>query len=416
MPNFKRILFFTALAVSFCSTITADPSHKDKEGLFDDNKIINKSGKGNLTLSIDNLHFFHDNEYWGGRASGYTLPGFYFQPSVGFQPTKNLKIDAGIYIRHYWGATEYPQIIFSDVLRTVSGNEKSKIQVKPFMRIQAKIGNAVNIVFGNIYGGTNHNLPDPLYNYERIMTEYPETGLQILVNTTYFNMDTWINWESFIFRNDNHQEAFTFGVTTKTSVNPEKSKVHVYFPVNAIFQHRGGEIDTIPTHRVQTWMNLSAGTGISFRIGNKIFRKMSLEATAAYYMEIEDNLMPFEKGFLIHGKIWADIWRFKIGAAYWKAYDFISLLGNPYFGAIHVPYNGNTMKNPEVGSINMEYIQKFGKSCAFGFKADLYCTRECKSVTNTGITGNIGKNIGFTAGAYIRFTPTFVLAKIKKYK
>lgn len=411
MTSFKKILYTGV--ISLCLSNNVNATGINEKTLFYEDCTLNSKDKGKITLSADILNFFHNNEYWGGRTSGYTLPGFYIRPYIGFQPAKNIKIEAGIYLRHYWGAISYPQVYFRDVLRTVSNDSKNSIQIRPHIRVHAKIGKSVKLIFGNIYGGENHLLPEPLYNYERIMTEYPETGMQILADTRYLSLDTWINWESFIFRNDNHQEAFTFGVAARAKVNDEKEKYHIYFPINTVFQHRGGEIDTISGHRVQTWMNSSAGAGIVFNLKSKAVKRITAEATFAYYMEIEDNLMPFKKGYLLHGKVSADIWRFKIGTSFWKSYDFISLMGNPYYGSMYVPYNGNVLAKPEVGCINMEYAQRFGKSCILGFKADLYLTGECQNISGNGEISTLKKNIGFTAGAYFRFTPTFVLKRIK---
>lgn len=69
----------------------------------------------------------------------------------------------------------------------------------------------VNIVLGNIYGASNHNLIEPLYNPELNLTCDPEAGLQLLYDSKAFDLDVWVNWQSFIFREDVHQEAFTVG-------------------------------------------------------------------------------------------------------------------------------------------------------------------------------------------------------------
>lgn len=413
MKTIFRTMSVIAAMLVFCLNMRAE-NDIDKS-LFGEKTELKHKDKGKLTLDIDNLNFFHNNEYWGRRTSGYTLPGFYLKSTIGYQPLKNVKVDAGVYLRHYWGANGYPSYHFRDVLRTVRGNRERAIQARPYIRAQVELSKYVNMVFGNIYGGVNHNLPTPIYSYERELTEYPETGLQLLVKSRYFDMDTWINWESFIFRDDNHQEAFTFGVSTKTKVNRPKSKVHVNFPVSVVFQHRGGEIDTIPDHRVQTWMNLSASVAVDFNFRSKVFRKITVEGTASNYMELEDNLMPFEKGWLFYAKASADIWRFRAGVSYWVANDFISLLGNPYYGAIHVPYDGKRFDSPQVGAINIEYNQNFGKFCNLGIRSDLYFTRDCKAILQNGETFTEKSNIGFAAGAYLRIHPSFVLKKLKKH-
>ncbi|MBQ2021949.1 MAG: hypothetical protein II211_06030, partial [Peptococcaceae bacterium] len=41
------------------------------------------------------------------------------------------------------------------------------------------------------------------------------SGFQILYDTPRFHLDAWINWQSFIFESDTHQEAFIAGVTSE---------------------------------------------------------------------------------------------------------------------------------------------------------------------------------------------------------
>ena len=43
---------------------------------------INAQDTNNLFLHVDGATFFIDNEYFGDRLSGYTLPGFVLQPKV----------------------------------------------------------------------------------------------------------------------------------------------------------------------------------------------------------------------------------------------------------------------------------------------------------------------------------------------
>ena len=84
----------------------------------------------------------------------------------------------------------------------------------------------VNIVLGDIYGGANHNLIEPLYNPELNLTADPEAGLQLLYDSRRFDLDVWVNWESFIFREDTHQEAFTVGLSGRYKLNDPDARFH----------------------------------------------------------------------------------------------------------------------------------------------------------------------------------------------
>ena len=112
----------------------------------------------------------------------------------------------------------------------------------------------------------------------------PETGFQVIWDAPRLKLDSWINWESFIYRNDTHQESFSFGTSLRLLTNSSDSRLHVYFPVQTIFQHRGGEINTEAEERqVKTWMNAAGGVGMTLNTLNSIVPWINLEACGVYY-------------------------------------------------------------------------------------------------------------------------------------
>jgi hypothetical protein len=47
-------------------------------------------------------------------------------------------------------------------------------------------------------------------------------GVQMQWQTKPLDFDVWVNWESFIFDKDTHQEAFTFGLSARYKETGEK--------------------------------------------------------------------------------------------------------------------------------------------------------------------------------------------------
>lgn len=155
----------------------------------------------------------------------------------------------------------------------------------------------VNIVLGNIYGASNHNLIEPLYNPELNLTCDPEAGLQLLYDSKAFDLDVWVNWQSFIFREDVHQEAFTVGISSRLKYNDPASRFHFYTPVQGLVQHRGGEIDTIFNNSVQTLMNGAIGVGGVWNTGHRIFKNLNVELDATGYYQQAGEIWPFDSGY-----------------------------------------------------------------------------------------------------------------------
>ena len=93
MRNIKRLL---GAVVFFAVSVMA--SAQNDSILFEDNTRIDTTARGELRLNIDGMAFFRDNEYKGSLRKGYTLPGFWLQPTVSYQPLSRLRLEAGAYI------------------------------------------------------------------------------------------------------------------------------------------------------------------------------------------------------------------------------------------------------------------------------------------------------------------------------
>ena len=59
--------------------------------VFKSDHRIDPEKKGQLSVELDNISFFKDNEYTGSIMKGYSLPGFWIQPKAVFYPLGNIK-------------------------------------------------------------------------------------------------------------------------------------------------------------------------------------------------------------------------------------------------------------------------------------------------------------------------------------
>ena len=48
-----------------------------------------------LSVELDNISFFKDNEYTGKFTKGYSLPGLWVQGKAVYYPLRNIKLEAG---------------------------------------------------------------------------------------------------------------------------------------------------------------------------------------------------------------------------------------------------------------------------------------------------------------------------------
>lgn len=406
-------------------TVFQDKIHSQNmsELIYTEDTTFSYSENHELKVRFRNLNFFRNNEYKGNLVKGYTLPGLWILPSVSYQPLKTLRIEAGAYMLRYWGESKYPNTHYTNLPGYETDDTQSAFHAVPFFRIHYAPTPEIALVLGNIYGKNNHGLIEPLYNKEMVMTSDPEAGVQLLWNTNHLNLDMWVNWESFIFQGDKRQEEFTFGISSRIKANSssfENNIVHFYIPLQLIFKHQGGEINTSATERnVKTWLNAAAGIGIDIKMPFRNFRKINFEADVAYYAQQKGNTFPFDKGYGIYGKAVADLKNFHLHAGYWQCHNFVSLMGDPLFGTVSISNKNLVYDNPKTAFISLEYAHHIGKGFALGIHANVYNTFKANTIsTNTGEDGNtitisssVPNSISFLAGIYLRTDFSFLIKR-----
>lgn len=354
---------------------------------------LDSTARGELAVEVDNVTFFQDNEYDRSRVVGYTLPGLWIQPKVTYQPLGNLKVEAGVHSLIYFGKTKYPTVAYQDIGAWKGRDYMEGAHVLPYFRANMCIGKT-HWVLGNIYGGLNHRLVEPLYSPELGLTCDPEAGLQMLVDMKHWHLDVWVNWQSFIFRNDTHQEAFTFGG------NSELRFGRLTIPVQAVVQHRGGEIQVDSAHvGVQTLINGAVGVRYEQPVATSWLKRLTLEADGLYYLQQSGHMYPLDNGYGIFAKALLDFApgiRFKL--AYLKSKDFVSLFGNGQYSSVSCSDRSTTFRNAQTVSTAIEYSRTFAGCYTFGARAEAYY-----------FTPNSAVDCNF--GVYMKINPKFIIKK-----
>ncbi|MCD8264072.1 MAG: hypothetical protein LUD02_07860 [Tannerellaceae bacterium] len=405
---FQRIFFLTGICLSGFATLV---SAQINERVYSTNYRIDPEQKGDLSAEFDNISFFKNNEYAGKMMDGYTLPGFWLQAKAIYNPLENIKLEAGVHLLRYWGANKYPNFAYQDITYWKGDQFQRGFRALPWFRAQIALSKNVDIILGNIYGGANHRLIEPLYHPELNLTADPETGLQLLYTSKYIDLDAWVNWESFIFRDDVHQEAFTFGLSTRVKFNDPASRFHFYLPVQALAQHRGGEIDTLLHNSVQTLMNASIGIGMTWNTGHPLVTKVDFEIDQAGYYQQQGELWPFDSGHGFYARASADIYDFRVKTSYWRCDDFISMFGSPFYGAVSTQIEGALFKQPQMVYLGLEYSRSFGKGYAMGINFDVYNHFATDMYLPEEGCVRVKSALSYDFGIYFRINPSFLIKK-----
>lgn len=406
---FRRYVYWTLLMLLGVSVHDAAWAQVEKNVYRTDYRL-SPEDTGGLFAELDNISFFKDNEFEGEVLEGYSLPGLWLQPKLVYQPLGNVRLELGLHALIYSGAYKYPNMAYQDIAVWKGHQFQKGSHLLPFFRAQLGLGK-VNLVLGNLYGGSTHRLIMPLYNPELNMTADPEMGLQLLLDTRAYHLDVWVNWQSYIFRNDTHQESFIFGVSSQVDFTPEESRIHLYSPIQATIQHRGGEQDTLMTNSVQTLMNGAVGAGITWNTDCKVLKRLNVEADILGYWQQAGKLWGYDKGLGLYAAAGADLKDFSVKTGYFYAKKFISLLGSPYFGAASTRNKGALFDKPQTVFASAEYSRTFGRRYGLGIEVEVFHSMPGKMIAADGTVTSPGGATGFSVGVYFRINPRFLLKK-----
>jgi hypothetical protein len=381
------------------------------DNIFMSYSRVDSARRGEWSIEVDNLTFFKNNEYNSSFQKGYTLPGFWLKLKSVYQPFNNLRIETGAYSLWFWGTYRYPDHAYKGLATLNEKENTQKIHALPYLRAHLKILDNLNFVMGNIYGGANHRLIEPLYNPELNLTSDPENGMQLLFDSKIFDFDLWLDWQSFIFKNDTHHEVFLSGFSSKIKVGDENSRFHAYFPIQNLIRHEGGEIDTVSG--VYTTVNSSVGAGIRYNTTANVLKYITLEFDFLFNKNPQ-NLFHEGKGY--YGQLAFHLKSFNISSSFWKSDSFTPMYGNPFYGNVSYKHEGRYFHKPSMLHLFAGYVHPIGKNFTLSINAEIFyfLTGYLYSPgSEERYPFTLENNRNYSFGIYLRMNPEFLVKKFR---
>lgn len=334
-----------------------------------------------LYLSFDALLFTRNLEYFNRISDGYTLYGFQFAPFVSYYPSETVRVDAGIYMQKDFGNDNFNSII-------------------PILTVKFDLGPFEQLI-GNIEGSLNHRYIEPLYDFERVLIDRQETGMQTkFVNETTF-FDLWVFWETMIYKRDPNLEEVSGGI----SFYKEKSwgNHRLRIPLQFMAYHQGGQIDINPSPILTIW-NHSVGLSYDYFF-NGLIKSVHADIYHAYYENITPSFrLPFDDGEGIFSNISLTTrFHLELMASYWQGHEFISIKGGTLY--------------PSVSSTvhNENYVEPRREILIFRLMHNLDVSKSVKwSARFEPVYDLQNRRWDYSWGFFLNYYPDFFLSKIKR--
>jgi len=276
---------------------------------------VDTSSTGNLDLRLRNINFVRNNEYSNPVIEGYTLIGYFLQPELVYSPSDKVQLNLGAHLLQYSGTNRFHL-------------------VKPVFSTSLRISRNILFTMGSLSGSDEHRMFDPHFNKERLYNTFSEDGLELRFQNDHFFNDLWLSWENYIFKGDNEREIFTAGESFSYMSDKIGGLFKINIPFQLQFKHYGGQISNY-SERVETYLNIAAGTGLSYEIAEKKFGETGVEALFFYGKSITDNAPSgIGKGSAIWYRIYYAYRNLGVIAGLWMSDDFFAPNGNFIFSSV----------------------------------------------------------------------------------
>ena len=310
MPGKLRFISVPCYATS--SRAQADSLAASQQLLTNAHNAAHLPVAGNVHLALSAFTFFKDNEYFGKIVDGYTLFGTQLNPQLVYYPTKELRLEAGVFL---WKDFGNPTLQ----------------QVRPTYRATWTVKNH-QFILGNIRPHLNHGYIEPLFNFERVMLEPLEEGVQYRHLGQRLFVDVWVDWQRQQYRFSNFQEEIAGGISSSYILTAPTSRWGVSLPFQFTATHHGGQIDTL-NKPLQTLFNEALGLEIRRAFNGEALHAVRLNAYALGFQDHSFTFgrLPFKNGtaFYLNGTFetkYADVM-----LSYFEGEHFIAPLGGDLY-------------------------------------------------------------------------------------
>lgn len=309
MTCFGRCLFL--LSLLFCWSVKAQTEGKPWEA------EIHAEG------------FFRNNEYAQPYGTGYTLPGFRLSGQVAYHISSFLSgatIEAGVHTTGFFGARRYPMgTWWVELPHWTDASWKSEVpHLVPLFAVVLHTSPERVVRIGHLDHTASHHLVEPLYNPELRYSADPEMGVQYQVNYEGFRGDAWIDWQSFTFRADRHQEAFTAGLTLEVPLVC-RSTYTLTAELQSTATHRGGEISWLRHDTVHSYWASALGLRASYSLFEG-----DLYAGAYYLPSFLRTEPQMPSGHAFYSQLGYHTPHILAELAYWRGKHFVAPMGAPF--------------------------------------------------------------------------------------
>ncbi|WP_237151144.1 hypothetical protein [Pontibacter actiniarum] len=289
---------------------------------------VRERNANELRIEVQALGFLKNNEYFNKIADGYTLFGYQLNPKLSYQPSADVKVEAGALLWKDFGASGYESI-------------------SPTFTVKVKRAQW-ELLFGTLEGNLNHGYIEPLYDFERLLLNRLENGIQYKLHTQRLRLDAWVDWVNMLYRGEQEQEQIHGGAAVAIRLLEQEGRgnlgdsLYLTLPLQFTAQHKGGQIDASELP-LTTLVNVAVGLELEKKYSRRVLQRLYTMNYLVGFKDFSNELqLPYEQGHGLYVNIGADTKYQDVMLSYWRGDGYISELGGRLYQSA-----STTFKNPD---------------------------------------------------------------------
>ncbi|MGC8824947.1 MAG: hypothetical protein ACP5PZ_10215 [Bacteroidales bacterium] len=265
---------------------------------------------GQLILNISTSNFVKDNEYFNQMVEGYTLIGFWAEPTLKYNISKQTNICAGLSAVRFFGKSGF-------------------YAHEPIMSVEHWFSQRVSLTMGSL-PCYQRGLPPPLLDPERYYLKRVDNGALLRVIGSAFSSETWLSWDRFSFYGDSTQEHISAGSSSLLAVLKGES-FKIQLPLYLVITHKGGQV-LRPKQPIETLVN--AGSGLRLVWIHERF-SVEINPNGFIYRKLSSHpSQPFTFGWALYPVFHLSYGNLTWESSWWHGQKFIAPRGEPIYSQI----------------------------------------------------------------------------------
>jgi len=292
-----------------------------------------------LHILFDNNAFFRNNEYFGKITEGYTLFGYWAEPKICYKAKEKISVTGGAHLQKYFGLTNYSS-------------------TKPYYQIALRSNKTFSLILGNL-PIHKKELPEPILSQENEYTSPYHEGLIIAVTTKRIQSINWLEWEDFLFHNEDKQEVLNINSCTKAFLF-YRDNIKIATPLIIRVHHQGGQINAEP--KKDLVMVVNNATGLELFTTLQRISITSKYLFCGYANKASAKYSDYDNGSGHFASIRIAQKNHKLSYSYWNAFQYVSPDGEQYLNTVSdIPEAPFSTPHRELSTFGYSFETEYAK-------------------------------------------------------